>query len=248
MRIWLRAAALSLILVLPAAAADLWSEGIHYYVINPARPVSTQPGKVEVTEVFSYACPACWQFLKRAEQLQAELPANAFMDFLPAAFRADEDWPVFQRGYFAAQALGIDKTTHEAMFDAVWKTGELATLDLDTGRPKSQMPTIEDLTGFYARRAGVSAATFANTAKSFAIDSKIRQAQDTMRAWLVDSTPTIVVAGKYRLTEKTAGGPEALIELVKYLIVKEGGVVKPPVAKPTVAKPVPAAKAHKASQ
>ena len=33
---------------------------------------------------------------------------------------------MLQRAYFTAQALGIAERTHQAMFDAVWKTGELA--------------------------------------------------------------------------------------------------------------------------
>ena len=31
---------------------------------------------------------------------------------------------MFQRAYLAAQSLGIAERTHQAMFDAVWKTGE----------------------------------------------------------------------------------------------------------------------------
>jgi len=51
------------------------------------------------------------------------------MNFVPAAFKPDEDWPMFQRAYFAAKALGIADKSHDAMFDAVWKTDELAIFD-----------------------------------------------------------------------------------------------------------------------
>ena len=43
----------------PAAGAHTWTEGVNYFLISPARPTSVPAGKVEVTEVFSYACPAC---------------------------------------------------------------------------------------------------------------------------------------------------------------------------------------------
>jgi thiol:disulfide interchange protein DsbA len=37
----------------------------------------------------------------------------------------------------------------------------------------------------------------------------------------VDRTPTIIVNGKYRLHVESAGGPDQVIELVKYLVAKE---------------------------
>ena len=78
-------------------------------------------------EVFSYGCPACFQFQPVAIKLAASLPANAKMVYLPASFNPSEDWPMFQRAYYAAQALGVADKTHDAMYDAVWKPGgELA--------------------------------------------------------------------------------------------------------------------------
>ena len=38
-----------------------WIEGKHYFRIDPPQPTS-HPGKIEVTEVFSYGCPACNAF------------------------------------------------------------------------------------------------------------------------------------------------------------------------------------------
>ncbi|HXD37744.1 MAG TPA: thiol:disulfide interchange protein DsbA/DsbL, partial [Rhodanobacter sp.] len=50
-----------------------WVEGKNYFLIEPAQPTS-QPGKVEVTEVFSYGCPACNAFHSTANQIAASLP------------------------------------------------------------------------------------------------------------------------------------------------------------------------------
>ena len=124
----------------PAAAAPFvdngkWVEGKNYFVIDPAQPTS-HPGKIEVTEVFSYACPACNGFHSTADQIAKSLPPNAVMNYLAASFRPDENWPVFQRAFYAAQALGVVDKTHDAMFDAAWKTGELSTYDLNAGKPK----------------------------------------------------------------------------------------------------------------
>jgi thiol:disulfide interchange protein DsbA len=205
----------------PAHADSQWVAGKHYFLITPAQPTGLPPGKIEVTEVFSYACPGCNRFYPVADRLQASLPANAVLDFLPASFRPDEDWPLFQRAYLAAKELGVDKRTHDAMFDAVWKTGELAVFDPQTQRPKRPAPTINDIARFYQRRAGVKPEAFTATATSFAVDVKMRQADDMIRNDGISETPSIVVNGKYRLNPVSAGGYEQTIELVKWLVAQE---------------------------
>jgi thiol:disulfide interchange protein DsbA len=205
-----------------------WVQGTNYFLIRPAQTPSVAPGKIEVTEAFSYACPACNRFYPVVDRLRAALPANAELDFVAAAFRPDEDWPMFQRAYYTAQSLDIDKRTHDAMFDAVWKTGELAVFDTRTQRIKVPAPSIEDAARFYARVAGVKPETFIATAASFGVDVKLRQAEQLMRAEQIDETPTIVVNGKYRITVASAGGDEQLIELVKWLVAQESASREPP--------------------
>jgi thiol:disulfide interchange protein DsbA len=218
-------------ITLPALGAD-WVRGTNYFLIEPAQPTSVAAGKVEVMEVFSYACPACNRFYPVVDRLRAALPPDAEMTFVPAAFRPDEDWPMFQRAYYTAQALDIDKRTHDAMFDAVWKTGELAVFDPRSQRPRNPPPSIEDAAKFYARVAGIKAESFIATAGSFGVDVKIRQADQLIRADQVDQTPTIVVNGKYRVTVGSAGGDDQLIELVKYLVGQESAGSGHPAARP----------------
>jgi thiol:disulfide interchange protein DsbA len=211
-----------------AQAASSWDQGRNYYLIDPAQPTTVGPGKIEVTEVFSYACPACNSFYPVVDRLKASLPANAELVFVAAAFRPDEDWPMFQRAYYAAQILGLDKRTHDAMFDAVWKTGELAISDPRTQRLKVPAPSIQDAAGFYARTAGIKAETFLATANSFGVDTRMRQADQLVKDYRVEGTPTIIVNGKYRLDVQSAGGAEQVIELVKWLVAKESaGGAKP---------------------
>jgi protein dithiol oxidoreductase (disulfide-forming) len=218
-----------------AASGPNWAQGVNYFLIQPAHPASpttVAPGKVEVTEVFSYACPACAHFYATIDRLRTALPANAEMTFVPAAFNQSEDWPMFQRAFYAAQALGIDRKNHDAMFDAIWKTGELAVVEPGTERLRVPPPSIQDAANWYARNAGVTAQTFVNTANSFGVDTKTRQADEFVRKTQVDQTPTIIVNGKYRLTGSSAcaGGSRCIdsadvdrrvIDLVLFLVKQE---------------------------
>ena len=198
-----------------------WVEGKNYFTIEPAQPTGI-PDKIVVTEAFSYACPACNAFHTTADQLAQSLPSNAVMTYLPVSFRPDENFPLFQRAYFAAKALGVADKTYDAMFDAIWKSGELASDDLTTGRPKPQSawPTIDDVAKFYAKY-GVDPKEFVAVANSFSINTQMKRADDMVKAYGVDATPTIIVNGKYRFTPGDAGGYSQSLELTKWLIAKE---------------------------
>jgi thiol:disulfide interchange protein DsbA len=212
---------LSLILVPVSQAAQTWTEGTIYDLINPAQRTNVGAGKVEVMEVFSYGCPGCNQFQPVIAALQHNLPSNAQMVFLPASFRPEEDWAMLQRAYFTAQALGISARTHQAIFDAVWKTGELAISDAGTGRLKNPLPSIEDAAKCYERLTGVKADVFLATAKSFAVDVKMRAADAKAIAMQVPGTPCIVVNGKYRVNLDSLRSPDEVIGVVRYLVDKE---------------------------
>jgi thiol:disulfide interchange protein DsbA len=200
-----------------------WVEGKDYFRIDPAQPKYIPTDKIEVVEVFSYACPACWQFHGTMDRIEhGLLPPDAVVHYLPAAFIPSENWPVYQRAFFAAEALGVRAKAHDAFFDATWKTGETASFDLSLGRPKPKAawPTIDNIAKFYAR-FGVDPKEFAAMANSFSINMKMKQADDLIRAYGVNGTPTIVVDGKYRFSPHDVGSAQRAIELTQWLVAKE---------------------------
>jgi thiol:disulfide interchange protein DsbA len=204
-----------------ADAATQWVEGTHYFRILPAQPTTVGEGTIEVAEAFSYGCPACNQFLPIMARLEASLPSDAELTYVPASFNAAEQWPLFQRAYYAAKTLGVDEQAHLPMFKAVWTTGELAVVDLQTRRLKSPPPTVEDIAGFYAGNADVTEEEFLTAAKSFTVALDIKRADDWIAKCGVDRTPSFVVNGKYRLHAQSAGGIDELIELVNWLVAQE---------------------------
>jgi thiol:disulfide interchange protein DsbA len=205
----------------PTRAAHAWTAGNDYFLVTPAQHTTVPAGKVEVMEVFSYGCPACNGFQPVVEKLKHQLPANAQMVFLPAAFNPAEDWPMLQRAYFAAQSLGVAERTHQAIYDAVWKTGELAVVDPATHALKKPLPSIEDAARCYSRLTGVKPQAFLSAAKSFGVEVKIKAAEDQIVAMHVPSTPCLVINGKYRINMESVHSSDELIDLVKFLVTKE---------------------------
>ncbi len=214
---------LSLVVVSQAFSAQTWTEGTHYTLLSPAQHTNVPAGKVEVMEVFSYGCIACNGFQPMMKKLITALPKNAQLVFLPASFLPEEDWSMFQRAYFTAQSLGVAERTHQAIFDAVWKSGELAISDPLTHRLKRPMPSIEDAARCYSRIAGVRPEDFLAAAHSLAVDVKMKAADEQVTAMQVPGTPCIVVNGKYRLHLESVNSEEEFIELVKFLVAKEKG-------------------------
>ena len=204
-----------------AQAETSWKEGEQYFLVQPAQPTSVAAGKVELVEVFSYACPACNLFYPIIDKLKASLPKNVQWRFLPASWHAEEDWKVFQRAYFAAESLGIAERTHAKVFDAIWKNGELAIMDTATNRIKDPLPSLADVAQYYERVAKLKPGEFLQAAHSFSVDAQMREADGQIRAYQVDETPSVIVNGKYRLTPRTAGGNEQFMALVQWLVKQE---------------------------
>ncbi|HET7330639.1 thiol:disulfide interchange protein DsbA/DsbL [Dyella sp.] len=203
----------------PVTSTDAkWVEGKNYFRVEPQQPTSVATGKIEVMEVFSYACPVCYRFLPYADKISKSLPPDAQMVYLPVSFNPAEDFPVFQRAFYAAQALGVEAKAHEAMFKAIHGPGgELATYDARTGRMKNPLPGIKDIAQFYAQY-GVKPEVFVATANSFAVNMKMKRADAEVQALGVTGTPTMVVDGKWRYDMTSAGGPQQVVELTDYLI------------------------------
>jgi protein dithiol oxidoreductase (disulfide-forming) len=215
----------SLLMCLLAASATAapahWVEGKNYTVLEQPQHTNVPAGKVEVMEVFSYGCPACNGFQPVIEKLKRSLPANAQLVFLPASFKPAEDWRMFQRAYFAAQALGVAEKAHQGMFDAVWKTGELAVVDPATNRLKQPQPSIEDAARCYGHLTGVRPEAFLAMARSFGVDFQMRAADAQVIAMQVPGTPCIVVAGKYRVELDSLSSAEDVIDIVRFLVSRE---------------------------
>ena len=219
--------AVGLLLGTPLAHAQQqaqWVEGKHYLQIKPAqRPPDAPPGVVEVTEVFSYGCIYCNRALPLMDKIKRSLPSNAHMGYLPASFNAGESWPMFQRVYYTAVALGLMPKMHETIFSGVWSSNELAVMDADGRKLKSPQPTIEDAAKFVAKKAGIKPEQFVATAKSFAVDANCRRADQIVKAYKIPGTPALVVNGHYLVNMSSVKAESELIELVNWLVAKEAG-------------------------
>lgn len=182
-----------------------YEEGTHFERIAGPDAGERDDGKVEVVEAFGYPCPACRNFLPLILSWEEHKPEHVEFRRLPVAL--GRGWDLFARGYYTAQVLDVEPEAHEALFRALH----------DENR---QIRSIDDLAEFYSE-FGVEAEEFSDSAKSFAVDSRMRQNANDVRRWGVRSTPTMIVNGKWRVLTQGAGTYEELLEVVDFLVEKE---------------------------
>lgn len=183
---------------------EKYQAGQHYFLIEKPQPVAAGD-KVEVVEVFSYACIHCAHFEPVVQKWLAQKPANVAFSYMPAAWNAQ--WEAFARGYYAAQALGLVAKTHEPMFKAIHEEHK-------------SLNNYSDIGAWYGTQ-GADAAKFTETMTSFAVQSQIDRAKTLVAGYGIDGTPTVIVAGKYRVTGASAGAYENVFDVVQFLVAKE---------------------------
>jgi thiol:disulfide interchange protein DsbA len=198
-------AALLFAFVAPFAAAQPAPKGPGFELVEPAQPTSAPAGQIEVIEVFNHTCVHCYDFQPMVNAWVKSKPANVKFTYLAAPLGGPFD--VFARGYFAAEALGMADKVHQGVFDAVFKE-------------KVQIRTIEELAAVY-EKLGVPRADFLAAASSFAVNARMKQTAQMLTRYDALSTPTILVAGKYRVNGQTAGGYPNVFTVVNQLVATE---------------------------
>ncbi|MBA2689895.1 MAG: thiol:disulfide interchange protein DsbA/DsbL [Burkholderiales bacterium] len=171
-----------LILAMQAIAAPL--AGRDFTPVTPVQPVETGD-KIEVLEAFSYACSHCHQFEPRLTSWARTLPADVVVRKMPVTFGRDA-WANLARAYYALEAMGELGKLHGKMFEAIHSQN-------------IQLTDPQVLSDWVAKQ-GIDRKKFADTYQSFAVQSKVGRLAQLTRSYGIDSVPTIIVDGKYRVT------------------------------------------------
>lgn len=179
--------------------------GVDYQIIDPPHPLAASPGQVEVAEVFSYTCIHCARLEALTPAWKETLPPQVNFVYAPMSHGAFE--PI-ARGFYAAQAMGVLDQTHAGMFKALAEQQKLGA-----GR-------IDDIARLYGE-LGVDVDALKATANSFAVNTQIARGQRALARWAIEGTPTIVVAGKYRVITTSDRGHAGMLQAARWLAQKE---------------------------
>lgn len=172
----------ALLAALAFTQAEAATMGRDFVPVLQQQPVEN-PAKVEVIEVFSYACPHCAHLAPEIEPWAKKHNANVVFKRLPITFGRPQ-WEVLSRTYFALENLHEADRLHEKIFVALHQQN-------------INLTSLDEMTKWLASQ-GVDTQKFMAQYNSFAIQSKVNSANNKAMALGVDSVPSIIVNGKYK--------------------------------------------------
>jgi len=196
--------ALGALTVAPAAQAQgAPVEGQHYQRLAQAVPVST-PGKIEVVEFFSYACPHCNALEPLIEPWSKRLPADVKFRRVPVFFQRPQ-WEFLQSLYFAIEATNQLDTLHRKVFAAMHVEHKNIARETDVVA--------------LATANGADGTKLVDAMKSFGVQTKVRQAKQLADAYRIDGVPALGIQGRWT-TGAEAGSHERALQVADFLIGK----------------------------
>ena len=181
--------------------------GEDYIEVQGGQPFDPLAGKVEVVEVFGYVCPACASFQPLVSAWKRKLPADVRFTYVPALFGGI--WDRYARAYYTSESMGLVDKTHDDLYNAIHIQ---QTLKGERGQDSDQ-----DIAAFYARH-GADPQQFISTMASFSVDAKLNKAKQFALRSGVDSTPSVLINGKYRVKGKSF---EDMLRIANQLIARE---------------------------
>jgi thiol:disulfide interchange protein DsbA len=188
-------------LIAPRAVAVDLLEGADYTPI-PQQPVA-DPARTEVVEFFYYGCRWCNELQPYLEEWLKRKPADVDFRYQPAI--RNTRWLVLTKAFFALQALRELPRLHSRVYRAYHRD------DVN----------LEDeavLTGWVLKQ-GIQLKPFEALMRSPDTMAKVEAARADTYAYQIESTPSIVVAGRYLTSSAMAGGVVELMQVVEDLVV-----------------------------
>lgn len=162
--------------------------GIDYREVREIQSIA--PHKKQVTEVFFYGCPHCYNLQDSLYNWLDTKPANVNFERMPAVLN-NQSWIFMARVFYAADDLKIINQSNRPFFDALH-------------RDRLSLTHLDRVAQFHSQ-FGVSPEAFTQSFNSFKVDQAVRRAQRRTQAFGIEGVPSLIVNGRY-LTDLTMSG------------------------------------------
>jgi thiol:disulfide interchange protein DsbA len=192
--------------------AGRWVAGKHYRPLVPAQPTNVSPGKVEVVEMFWYACTHCYALDPFLESWRKTKPA--YIEFVRIPVMWQETHRAHARLFYTLQALGKEDALHTKVFSEIHERKNPLVV------PGDEQQTLQVQLAF-AKANGISETDFLKAYNSFTVQTNLQKAEELGRRYKADGVPMMVVNGKYVTDVGMADGQSNLIAIVNDLAASE---------------------------
>ena len=190
----------ALLLVTAATLLSINSTTVNaagFEAIDPPQNTSVED-KVEVLEYLWLGCPHCYALEPDMKAWKKTKPDH--VHFVREAPPLNASWEQHSRGFYAAQAMGMENEFVEAMFEAIHEK-------------KKPMRSPKQIAAL-AESIGMDKEKFLSTMKSFVVDGKLNRSRDMAIKSGISSVPSIIINGKYRASSSISGGHQGIIDTI----------------------------------
>jgi thiol:disulfide interchange protein DsbA len=163
------------------ASPDNPQPGKEYINIATPQPTAVQSNKVELIEFFMYHCPAC----------------NAFEPFLNNWVKDRDATVSFKRMHIPHSATNDPEAHLFLTLDAMQLEGAMHEKVMRTWHVERRRLTSDADNMDWAANNGIDRQQFRSVYDSFSVTTKLRNLPRSIGNYGVDSTPTLVVDGRY---------------------------------------------------
>lgn len=184
-----------------APSPDDLMEEVDYRVLEPRQPTN-DAARIEVIEFFYYGCRWCNAFQPYLDEWLRRKPADVQFRYQPAI--RNTRWLVLTKAFYALQKLDQIGRLHGPLYRAFHHDNV----------------NIEDqavLTAWLLKQ-GIDYKAFDALMQSAETMAKVEAAREMTIAYRVDSTPSVVVDGRYLTHSGMTGGVTELMKVTEALI------------------------------
>jgi protein dithiol oxidoreductase (disulfide-forming) len=187
-----------------------WKPGVNYDPVVPSQPTSVPSGKVEVLEVFWYACPHCYALEPYLAAWRKTKPD--YVEFV----RVPVMWGPVHRAhaqlYYTLKQLGRND-----LDDKVFETLHQQQNPLVGNSPEETLTRQLQ----FAKDNGIDQEAFRKAYNSFAVNADLQRADAITQLYHVEGVPLVIINGKYETDVGKAGSHEDLIVEINDLAASE---------------------------
>lgn len=188
-------AAASLVVTTAFASPTDPKPGVEYTMLAAPQPSQTAGKKVEVIEFFMYHCPFCHALEPVLEQWVKKQEGNIVFKRIPLAYQGANDPEAHL--FLTLQAMGKSEEYQAQVMDAVGKI---------VMRKRSETLSEQEILDVATKLPGIDKAKFMATWNSFGVKTMLNRLPGIVNNnYRVDSTPTIIVDGKYMTSPGQVG-------------------------------------------
>lgn len=171
-----------------------------YTLVNPPQPLPSGT-KIEVLEFFIYGCSHCFNLHPVLKKWKGKMPKDVVLTPVPVTF--DSAGEAMAYTFYALESIGKQKQLHDDLYH-VWNVRNMDILN-------------EAAATDFVVQQGVDRQKFSAAYHAPSTRLRVMNSQKLMKDYNIRSTPSLVVDGKYLISDLQ---PQEMMRVLDTVIAK----------------------------